>query len=313
MKKTMSLAGILTAVAALLLAGCTAELKEDLTDEATVKGTPVTLYVQDNEWLPEDGTARSVYEPGVGIHLTGTENIGLFYWNTTTSRLVGKTVDTAINYSIKAEPAGAGAYTFTNPGAPEDAKWYSVMPYSYNCVRSTTSSAPTRLQFRVGPTQYPMANSFDPMADILVGKPFTTSDGTGTITAFKRMVAPFKLIVTGLEDSEKIYSVTVAFAGDPTNKDNSITGQFAVTPAEEYDAMIVSSVTSSAIGRKISAIYGDGLAKSGDGWPVWLTVKPITVAAGTDITVTVTTADATYTRTASLPAEKTFANDKVNT
>ena len=309
MKKTILFAGLLPAAAAFMMTGCTAELKENRTEEAVSKGTPVTLYVEDKEWLPEDGTSRSVYEPGVVIHLTGTENIGLFYWNTVTSKLVGS----ESNYSIKAEPSGAGIYTFTNPGAAEDAPWYSVMPYSKNCIRTYSSGNPTQLQFRVGPTQYPEANSFDPMADILIGKPFTTADGTGTITAFKRMTAPFKLNVTGLEDNEKIYAITLELEGDPANKDNSITGQFIVTPSDEYDGMSISSVSSAAKGRKISAIYGTGLTKSGDGWPVWLAVKPITVAAGTNITLTVTTADATYTRTASLPAEKTFVNDKVNT
>ena len=109
MNKTILFAGLLPAAAAFMIAGCTAELKENRTEEAVSKGTPVTLYVEDKEWLPEDGTSRSVYEPGVGIHLTGTENISLFYKDGS-QYLSGNG-----NYSIKATPDGAGVYSFTDP------------------------------------------------------------------------------------------------------------------------------------------------------------------------------------------------------
>ena len=270
---------------------------------APAKGETCTLYVQNGAW----DDARSSFDPSSGISLSGSELIGLFY------KEGGKMVGSSINYSIKAEPAGAGVYSFTNPGADAASPWYALMPYTYNGTRSTPSSNPTSVQFRVGPIQYPGANTFDPMADVLAGKPFTTSGNTGTITAFKRLVAPVRIDITGLGDSDKIYAATLKFSGEATTYTNTLVGQLNPAIADTYADTKVTSMTTSTAGRALSVIYGDGLPKSGSSWPVWITLNPITLAAGTTLTLEVTTADKTYTRTITLSGDKELVNDKINT
>lgn len=292
--------------AALLATSCTKT--ENFSGDASeaAKGEKCTLYVQGNEWTA-DSDSRSSFNPASGISLSGTELIGLFY------KEDGKMVGSSGNYAVKAEPAGAGVYTFTNPGADAASPWYSLMPYTHNGIRSTPSASPTSTQFRIGPTQYPGDNTFDPMADVLAGKPFTTSDGTGTITAFKRLTAPVRIDITGLEDGEKIYAATLKFSGNATTYTNTLVGQLNPTISDSYADTKVTNVTSTTVGRALSVIYGNGLPKNGSSWPMWITLNPITLEAGTTLTLEVTTANKTYTRTITLDGAKELVIDKINT
>lgn len=302
------IAGLLPAATAFMMMGCTAELKENRTEETAVKGTPVTLYVQDNEWLPEDGAPRSVYEPGVGIHLTGTENISLYYYDGT--QYVGDDG----THGIIGAPTGGGAYSFTNPGAQSGAKWYSLMPYSYIMQRV----APTKdikyqyAQTFIGPVQYPGDDTFDPQADVLLGKPFVIEGGVGTITAFKRMVAPWRITITGLESTDKIYYANVSVAGNANYSTDCLAGSFSINFSDTFDGVTLRGVGSATKSRTISAYYGNGLSRGSEGWPIWLMVNPITIASGTEITLTVATKDKLYKRTAVLPSQKELYTDKIN-
>ena len=297
------------ACAMMATASCVKEPSSVQNPATDNQGKLCTIHVEDNEWLPENA-ARSSFDPSLGIQVSGSEGISLFYQNG--SKIGCRTVGSGYNFSYKASPAGGGDYTFTNPIAPEDGLWYAFVPYSLNCMRGTPSAenSATAIQYRVGPVQFPGANTFDPMSDILVGRPFHTVDGSGTVTAFKRMTAPLRINVTGLDAAEKIYAVTLQFSGTASGSTSSLVGMLNVTPAETFDDTRITGIGTASYGRGISAIYGNGLSKVSDSWPVWFMVNPITLAAGT-MTLAVTTADATYTRTVEVPS-MTLVSDQIN-
>ena len=165
------------------------------------QGTRVTLTIFDEPWV----STRSAYTPGEGVHLTKTEQIGLFYDNG--SLLVGNG-----SYAIKATPQGGGVYSFTAPEGSLDKTWYAIVPYSYWMSRAKINTN-QRMMITFPSIQFPGQNTFDPQTDVLVAKPFTIDAAgakTATIDAFKRLTAPFKLEITGLDAGEKIYAATFA-------------------------------------------------------------------------------------------------------
>ncbi|MBO4341452.1 MAG: hypothetical protein J5835_08510 [Bacteroidales bacterium] len=306
MRKQFISAGLALVAAAFSAVSCMTELKDG--SALKTAGKQITLYVQDNEWLPEEG-ARSSYTEGVGIALDGTEKIALYYYEN--SQYNG---NSGI-HGVVGTPSGGGVYTFTDPGANPESKWYSLVPYSYIMQRVAPTSG-TKYQYGqsfIGPVQYPGADTFDPQADILLGRPFNIDAGTGTITAFKRMVAPWRILVTGLEASEKIYSATVSLSGSPSSTSNCLAGSFSITFADSFEDVVFRGIGSTTKSRTITAFYGSGLSKKGDdGWPVWLMVNPIEIASGTEMTMTVTTADKIYTRTAAFPSDQELFSTQIN-
>ncbi|MBO4537044.1 MAG: hypothetical protein J5702_07530, partial [Bacteroidales bacterium] len=308
MKKIIALLGI----AAFCLAGvsCVKELEES-TRMIPEQGTKVTLTVSDEAWV----STRSAYTPGEGVKLTQNEQIGLFYDNGTL--LVGNN-----SYAIKAAPQGAGVYSFTAPEGSLDKTWYAIVPYSHNQARARLNTAK---QFHIvfPCTQFPGQNTFDPSTDFLVGKPFAIdAEGarTATIDAFKRLTAPFKLEITGLDPGEKIYAVTFAQSTKASGYNantgvlNVLAGKCLFKTGAEPDDFVFDSVNPALTrSNNVSAIYDEGLVEESGVWPVWFNVLPGTIARNTQITVTVFTANACYTRTASIGGEaKTFATDKIN-
>ena len=288
---------------------CVRELEEG--KRLPQQDTRVTLTVFDEPWV----STRSAYTPDEGVKLTKTEQIGLFYDNGTL--LVGNN-----SYAIKAIPQGGGSYSFTAPAGSLDKTWYAIVPYSYNQARARISQA-KEFHIVFPCTQFPGQNTFDPATDFLVGKPFTV-DAEGariaTIDAFKRLTAPFKLEITGLDPGEKIYAVTFAQSTKASGYNastgvlNVLAGKCLYTIGAEPDDFAFDAVNPPYTrSNDVSAIYDEGLVGEGGVWPVWFNVLPGTIARNTQITVTVFTANTCYTRTASIGSvAKTFATDKIN-
>ena len=268
-------------------------------------GTEVLLNVNDALWTTETKTA---FTPGTDddgrIGLTGTEMLSLYYRDT----------EDKYQGNIKASPtATAGQYSFTIPTEADGiTHWYGVMPYSKQ-VNGFNSSR-TAVNFRLGPVQFPGANTFDPHCDFLVAQPFDISGEPGAmngeITSFKRLFAPFLLSVGGLESGDRIYTATLSFSQAPTT-DASLAGVFFLTMSDSYDGTSVTS-GSGACGNAISAEYPTGLEAIDGRWPVWLMVNPITLSAGGSLTLSLSTANKTYTRTVTLPQDLTIGNDQLN-
>ena len=304
MRKQFISAGLALVGAIIAATSCTSLFENNLTP-GTEKGTRITLHVNETQWTASDDV-RSSYTEGVGISLSGTESISLFY------KKDGTVSGGTDGYSIKATKSG-GDYVFTRPdGVADDALWYAIVPYSKNFARKTSDNKYG--QYRVNPVQFPGADTFDPQADVLLGRPFLTVGATGTIEGFKRLVAPWRIVITGLEDSDKIYSATFALSGDPDPyKDNSLDGIFSLKLEEDFESAVINSQSNGHRGRAITAFYGTGLSKKGsEGWPVWIMANPITMTSGTELTVTVTTATKSFVRTVALPNDMTLLSDKIN-
>lgn len=302
MKKIYAIAGIL----ALFLAGvsCVQELDEEQNNIPS-SGTPVTLSVSDEDWV----SSRSAYTPGDGIRLTQNEKIALFYDNG--SLLVGNN-----SYAIAASPQGGGSYSFTAPEGSIDKTWYGIVPYSYAMTR-TQISTEKHFMLTFPAIQFPGQNTFDPQTDFLVAKPFTIEGAganTAKIDAFKRITAPFKLQITGLDSGEKIYAVTFAMNKAATNKDNTLAGvcyfNFGSEPDDFTNANLQLSATRS---NDLSAIYNVGLEEENGVWPVWFNVLPSTIPDNAKVTLTVFTANACYTRTnIKIKSNHQFVTDHIN-
>lgn len=302
---------IYAAFAALgILAACTKEIEKpsDTVEPVVPEETTVILTVNDAEWT--GGDDKSAYTPGTGVGLTGDELLSIFYHDGTT--VSDKPVFG--NNNIKASPtATPGEYSFTIPAEADGiTHWFGLMPYSAN-VNSFNSNR-TSVTLRLGPVQFPGANTFDAHSDFLVARPFDLAGEPGSvsgeITSFKRLFAPLCLAVTGLESSDKIYTATLSLSQTPTSV-SSLAGVAFLTMDDSYSGTRI-EIGTSAGGNAISAEYADGLAAVDDSWPVWLMVNPITIAEGGEMTLSVSTADKTYTRTATLPSEKTLSTDALS-
>ena len=290
-----------TVLAALcIFSSCIKEQPAATTPEVPA-GTTVLLKVHDAAWTDDTKTA---YTPGTGVGLTGTEMLSLYY----------KTDDTHFDGNIKATPSGnPGEYSFSIPAAADgQTHWYGLMPYSSQ-VNGFNSSR-TSVNLRLGPVQFPGANTFDPHCDYLVAKPFdvqgVAGSEVGEIVSFKRLFAPLCLNVTGLDSGDKIYTATLSLSQAPAAND-AMAGVVFVHLGDNYADNTV-DIGANAAGNAISAEYATGLSAVSGSWPVWLMVSPITIVAGGEMTLSVSTADKTYTRTVTLPSAQTLSTDQLN-
>jgi len=273
-------------------------------------GTPCTLIVEDAEWAD----SKSSYTPGVGVGLDGTELFGLFY-DYSASQKYGLS-QSAYSNPVQATTTGTkGIYSFTAPSGTSGKNWYAIVPYGRNANRVSGA----RVATKVPNIQFPKANSFDPAADILISKPFQvagTGTQSGTISAFKRMTSPLRIDVKGLPEGEKIYALTLSFDQTPVTsagKVSSLTGWCTFNTGQSAsDCMLYGLYSPSTAENAVSAVYPEGLPKSGASWPVWLSVLPTTFAAGAVMTVSVVTAKAEYSRTVTLPSEMQIQAGKIN-
>lgn len=304
MRKNYAIVGAFAACLALV--SCAKQFEEGMEIPAE-NGIRVSLAVSDEDW---DAT-KSVYTPGQGIKITKNEKIALFYDDGT--KLNGDS--RGQSYCFTATPLGDGTYSFTAPEAALDKTWYSVVPYSLWQTRNKLNGA-QYLMLNLPSTQYPGQNTFDPQTDFLVGKPFTiegTGAKTATINAFKRITAPFKLELTGLAPTDKVYAVTFALSQSAKSEANGtlIGYEYYNIGANPDNFTFYAMQTTGTRQNGVSAIYDEGLVAEGGNWPVWLNVWPTEIKASCSATVTVFTADSCYIRTAPIPAGF-LVSDKIN-
>ncbi|MBO4341040.1 MAG: hypothetical protein J5835_06385 [Bacteroidales bacterium] len=283
-----------------IFASCNKQQPETTVTPDTT-GTEVLLKVNDALWTDDTKTA---YTPGVGVGLTGVEMISLYY----------QTDETHFDGNIKASPSATpGEYTFTIPAAADGkTHWFGLMPYSSHV--NGFNSQKTSVTLRLGPVQFPAANSFDPHCDYMVAKPFdvmgVAGEETGEIVSFKRLFAPLCVAVTGLEEGDKIYTATLSLSQEPVAK-NLLAGIAFVHMNDDY-AGNTTEIGTGAAGNAVSAEYATGLAAIDGSWPIWLMVNPMSIEAGGTMTLCVSTADKTYTRTVTLPSPQTLGMDQLN-
>lgn len=296
MKKTIVIA---TAVGFLALTACQKNYEESVHPQTVSK----TLSVSDELW---NADTKSVYESGVGIHLTKDENLTVFYSKAD-----------ANSYTVTAAPGtpdGKGNYSFTHD-AIDGAEAYDyifLLPYN---SKNVTSSEGAGQKCRVSPIQYPTATSFDPNMDYLLGQP---QKGVGIATSidnlkFKRLLAPFKLSLTDSNNAlegKKLSAVTFSLSQAATKYSGLVASAY-LNVTEDAETSGIKNLQDKGSGNALTALYAEGLAKNGEGYTVWYMMAPISVAAGTELTVSVTAEDRTVTRTVTLPAVEILEN-KIN-
>lgn len=300
MKKHLLLsAGLIIAA----MTACQKEIDQNVNLNATDSVT-FRFEVNDNEW---DGV-RSSYIEGTGVKLAGNENIAVFYDNSvskggSTEGFTKAIVGVSATDPIKATGTGF-SYSFT---APEEAAsataWYAIMPYASTLVKATTDETPTAT-VQIHSVQYPTATSFDPHYDFLAAEPFCfTPSGSaysGTINAFKRLSAPFRIVLSGLDAADKVYAATITLSTAASGTDG-LTGIFRVALSDNADETGITGST--AIGNGVTALYPEGLAAVGGKWNVWYCVNATSLKGGDKLTLSVTTATKTYTREITLPSD----------
>ena len=305
--KKMIFAGL--ALGLVTMVSCQKELTENSIGTAVPQITK-TVYVEGNRWLPDTGT-RTAYMPGTGVDWTGNETFAIYYGDPDKAA----TATPENKYMQKATDVtalGGGKYSFKHENLGISAYDYSVIvpDIATTGLQGSGKSA----TFKLSPVQTPGANTYDPNYDILFGQgAFGIAPAEELeITRFKRVTAPLRLSLTdgaGVIGDEKIYAATVSFSQDADDR-NGFAGTLFLNFGYEYEDCMVNSIT--APSATVTAVYADGLAKSGDSYPVWYSVHPAVFAAGGELTVTVTTGTKTISRTVVMASEASIQADILN-
>lgn len=295
MKKTTI---ILAAVGLVAFTACQKNYDADNVRKQTITKT---VTVSDEAWTAEP-SSKSLYEPGVGIHLTKKEYMTVYY-----SQGNG-----TVSYAITAAtPDGNGNYSFTH-NAISGAENYNYIFLLPHLSKNATASSNTGQKCRISPIQFPTETSFDPNMDYLLGQAQFNVDPQTSVEniKFKRLTAPFKLTVTDSQnvlEGGKINAVTFSLSQEAT-KYSGLVGTAYLSASDDFDKATIKNLQDKGSGNGVTALYPAGLNKSEDGYAVWYMTAPISIAAGTQLTVSVNAGSKTITRTVTLPQVEILEN-----
>lgn len=279
-----------------------------------------TITIADTPWTG-DAETKSFYEEGVGVHLNKLENMSVYYWkhidNATTAPTEQSPLYTLLTNDDKKNITGAtaktaGTWIFSHPvieGA-DSYNYFFVIPHAST---NALNGKKTGHSFRLASVQSPeILNkfdgcessplSFDPMLDCHIGQ---AQYGVGIATGmsdihFKRIFTPLKLIITDSQNALEgapVYTVTLKSNAVATQT-QTLTGICYFKHSDKFEDAKLSSIDKESVGNGVSTIYQKPIAKDGDFYTTWFIVNPTKLPAG-DLTVSVTTATKTITRTVS--------------
>lgn len=300
------------AAAALLSVSCQ---KENVGYESSSeKMITKTMVVED------DIDTKTSYEPGIGVKWDGTESMAIWYGNPANAADPSKAaiyMNRVDRNNISASTGGPGTYQFTHTEISGVTKYdYAVITPDLSTTSQNSAGAAASVKF--SPVQNPGQNTFDPNYDIMFAKGAKEVDISTSlkIEKFKRMFAPFVVKIRdskGLiaNDGGQIFAVNTYFSKEATNQTNALAGLFYLNfGADDYNECKLNSVTGSS--NAVTAIYSEGLEKTGDDHPVWYMVNANSFPINTQMTVTVTTATKTIKRTVTLTEQVTIDPKKIN-
>ena len=250
------------------------------------------LTVSDKEWSPAD--AKSSYEPGIGVTLSGTEPISVFYAE-------GKS-------PVVATALGNGNYSFSHEEV------VGAETYDYNYLMPHNAATKADGTARLSAVQRPGANTYDPAYDYLIGQPgiAVSKDAAEVpVTSFKRLTAPFNFVIDDeyqLLGGEAISVVTVDFSGAA----EAIAGDFTTTFSSDYAAAGISGVVAGSSSTALTAMYPEGLAVDANKYNVWFSSLPVDLLAGQVVSLTVSSSTKTLTCKATLPSNFSLYTNKLN-
>lgn len=292
MKKTLQSLSLL-ALAAAALIGCS---KDDVQSAATAtKEVTLTLSAEKPD-ISNTPEARTVYSDGHILWNTTGEKLRIAYadngiiakgseFYVTNSATVSEDQKTAKFQFQGTVPAEAGAYTL-HALYPSAASTYSTLDYQ----ESVTS--------KIKNPQSPLANSFDPEADVMVGTSVKSyavfPENEDIAMLYKRLVAHGQITLTGLpfEADETVENVTLT-APEGTKVAGSIRTDLLkkeisyTTNADNY----------------VSLSYTDAPLDADGNFVAWFCSIPFTVEADQTLKIEVSTARGTYTREITARAE----------
>ena len=285
------------ALGMLTIVACQKELTEGQAANAVPQITK-TMYVEGNEWLPEDGT-KTAYTPGVGINWTGNETFAIYYGDPENASAATSS-NKYMREAAEVTSLGDGKYSFKHDDL--NAETYNYAVIVPDLATSGLQSAGLSATFKLSPVQTPGAGTYDSNYDILFGQgAFGVAPAEELeITKFKRITAPLRLSLTdgqGVIGDEKIYAVTISFSQEAADL-NGMAGTLYLNFGYEYADCVVNDIVASS--SAVTAVYAEGLSKNGDTYPVWYSVHPAEFETGTTLTVTVTTETKTVTRSMAL-------------
>ena len=284
------------------------------------KSIQKTITIADTPWTG-DAETRSFYEEGVGVHLNKLENMSVYYWkhidDATTAPTEQSPLYTLLTNDDKKNITGAtaktaGTWIFSHPvieGA-DSYNYFFVIPHtSMNVLNGKKTGHSFRLASVQSPEILNKFNgcessplSFDPMLDCHIGQ---AQYGVGIATGmsdihFKRIFTPLKLIITDSQNALEgapVYTVTLKSNAVATQA-QTLTGICYFKHSDKFEDAKLSSIDKESVGNGVSTIYQKPIAKDGDFYTTWFIVNPTKLPAG-DLTVSVTTATKTITRTVS--------------
>lgn len=277
-----------------------------------------TITIADTPWTG-DAETRSFFEEGVGVHLNKLENMSVYYWKHIDDATTAPTEQNPL-YTLRdkknnitgATANTAGIWTFSHPvieGA-DKYNYFFVIPHtSTNALNSKETGHSFRLASVQSPEILNKFNgcessplSFDPMLDCHIGQ---AQYGVGIATGmsdihFKRIFTPLKLTITDSQnvlEGAPVYTVTLKSNAVATQT-QTLTGICYFKHSDKFEDAKLSSIDKESVGNGVSTIYQKPIAKDGDFYTTWFIVNPTKLPAG-DLTVSVTTATKTITRTVS--------------
>lgn len=277
-----------------------------------------TITIADTPWTG-DAETRSFFEEGVGVHLNKLENMSVYYWKHIDDATTAPTEQNPL-YTLRdkknnitgATANTAGIWTFSHPvieGA-DKYNYFFVIPHtSTNALNSKETGHSFRLASVQSPEILNKFNgcessplSFDPMLDCHIGQ---AQYGVGIATGmsdihFKRIFTPLKLTITDSQnvlEGAPVYTVTLKSNAVATQT-QTLTGICYFKHSDKFEDAKLSSIDKESVGNGVSTIYQKPIAKYGDFYTTWFIVNPTKLPAG-DLTVSVTTATKTITRTVS--------------
>lgn len=282
------------------------------TDSSTVQISKSVEFL-DASWegqSSDDLSSKSVYESGVGVHLTNTEYMSVYYW---TGDKENVTNLQAVNSA--ATPVGNFTWNFSHleiEGAV-DYNYFFLLPYTSG---TALNGAKTGYSFRLSSVQFPSSTSFDPNMDMLIGQAAYNVAKGNSISGlrFKRPFAPFKLTVkdeANVLGDEAVKSISFVIDAEATQS-NTLVGLCYINNSDEFSQAKVSSFSANNLGNGVTAVYNEGLSKDAGAYTAWYIVNPVSIAAGTNIKVIVSTDTKTVTRTVAVPSETSFVADAIN-
>ena len=191
--------------------------------------------------------------------------------------------------------------TFTDPQVDGTYQFYAFAPSSL--TSSATVTDPEAQTFTVPVTQNPAAGTFDPTADILVGKSaamdLTGFPSTPVELNWTRLVAHADITFSNMDfnpEGETVSKITLTF-----NEDAKVAGSFTANLAQG---------TAGPGDANTVAMEGEGVVVNGTSINAWCVVLPV---AFTSLDVEIKTDKATYTRSISGLSGIAFKQNAHNT